>query len=437
METAHPHDATTISEWIEALAATHDDACCVTSDSGSLSYRELDEVSAAIARGLLARGVGKGTRVGLLFGNGAEWVKWWAAISRIGALCIPISTFLQPAELGRVVRHADLHALVATRHFLERDFEQVVADAFPSLASASGPELVLPDAPYLRAIVLGGSNASWAHNPEWIVGAGEADAWAAVLATAQREVFADDDAICIYTSGQSADPKGVVHSQGAVVLKAHYLRHMFGFDETAQTHVTMPFFWVGGLVMALFPTMDAGGATHCTERSTWGTGGVIGNATDASASASAVSMYSAFRKVPALGMTETFGMYSWGDELPVDEYPLAAPMDELQPGFELRLVDEDGTVVPDGVPGEILLRGPTVTTGLQKVRRDAAFDRDGFYRTGDRGVRHGTRVNFLGRIGDMIKTSGANVSPAEVERELHRARRRGGRARGRPRRRDP
>ena len=74
-------------------------------------------MSAAIARGLSGAVVGKGTRVGLLFGNGAEWVKWWAAISRIGALCIPISTFLQPAELGRVVRHADLHALVADPTF--------------------------------------------------------------------------------------------------------------------------------------------------------------------------------------------------------------------------------------------------------------------------------------------------------------------------------
>jgi acyl-CoA synthetase (AMP-forming)/AMP-acid ligase II len=414
VKAVQPQDAATIPEWIGALAAAYGDRPCVMSDAGALSYRELDETSAVVARGLLARGVGKGTRVGLLLGNGVEWVKWWAAISRIGALCVPISTFLQPPELARVVRHADLHALVATRHFLKRDFEHLIDDAFPSLASMSGLELALGEAPYLRTIVLDDSTARWARDFAWVSAAGAADVWTEILAAAEREVFVDDDALCIYTSGQSADPKGVVHRQGTLVWKAHYLRDMFDFTDTTRTEVTMPFFWVGGLVMSLFPTMDAGGTTSCTERSSWGSVGVTGS----SPAAIVTSQYSSLRKLPALGMTETFGLYSWGDEPPQDEYPIAAPMDVFEPGFEVRLVDDDGAIVPDGVPGEILGRGPTVTTRLQKVPRREAFDSDGFYRTGDRGVRHGTRINFLGRIGDMIKTSGANVSPAEVEREL-------------------
>ena len=392
---------------------TYGDRSCVTSDAGSLSYRELDEMSAVLARGLLARGVGKGTRIGLLLGNGSDWVRWWAAITRIGAMCVPISTFMQPTELGRVVRHADLHFLVATRHFLKRDFEQIIADAFPSLASNRDPELALPEAPFLRNILLDDSTAPWARSSGWITRAGEADGWGDVLAAAQREVFVEDDALCIYTSGQSADPKGVVHNQGTLVLKAHYLREMFEFTDRTRTEVTMPFFWVGGLVMSLFPTMDAGGTTHCTERSTWGSAAVVG-----SPAAIVMSQYSSLRKLPALGMTETFGLYSWGDEPPLEEFPIAAPMDDLQPGFDVRLVSDDGEIVPDGVPGEILVRGPTVTTRLQKTARNTTFDPDGYYRTGDRGVRHGTRICFLGRIGDMIKTSGANVSPAEVEREL-------------------
>jgi acyl-coenzyme A synthetase/AMP-(fatty) acid ligase len=94
------------------------------------------------------------------------------------------------------------------------------------------------------------------------------------------------------------------------------------------------------------------------------------------------------------------------------------PIDVLQSGFELKIVGPAGERVTDGHAGEITLRGPTVTRRINKTRREETFDSEGYYRTGDRGVRHGDRVGFIGRIGDMIKTAGANVSPAEVEREL-------------------
>lgn len=385
-----------------------------------MTFEDLDHGSADIARGLLARGVGKGTRVGLLFGNGIQWVTWWAAISRIGALCIPLSTFLQPAELARTVRHADLHLLVGQRHFLGRDFAAVIAAAFPAAGTADTGDaaLAIAEAPYLRTVVIDDAPTPWMRPYEWVLSAGRATHWGRLLQAAQREVHADDEALCIYTSGQSADPKGVLFTHAAIVAKANYLREKFGFTASSVTEVTLPFFWVGGLVMALFPTMAAGGATRCTERSTWGSGAVIGNA--AATSDEAAQGVAGLSMLPSLGMTETFGMYSWGREWAVEPYPLAAPLDELQPGFDIRLADDAGSDVADGTPGEILLRGPTLATRLQKVRRTDAFDADGFYRTGDRGVRHGARVSFVGRMADMIKTSGANVSPAEVERELAR-----------------
>ncbi|PXX01671.1 acyl-CoA synthetase (AMP-forming)/AMP-acid ligase II [Mycolicibacterium moriokaense] len=379
-----------------------------------MSFAELDRNSADIARGLLARGIGKGTRVGLLLGNGPYWVAWWAALGRIGAMCIPLSTFLQPAELVRAVRHSDIHLLVAQRRFLNRDFASLIADAFPD--AGADPLLALSEAPYLRTIVMDDTALPWMRGSGWVTDAGRASHWETVLECAQREVHPDDEALCIYTSGQSADPKGVLFTQAMVVIKAEYLRGMFGFTTSSVTAATMPFFWVGGLVMALFPTMAAGGTTRCTDRSTWGLGGVIGHgggtSRDASDSAVGLSL------MPSLGMTETLGMYSWGREWAVEPYPIAAPIDALQPGFEIRLVDEAGDDVGEGTAGEIVVRGPTVAARLHKVARRDAFDPDGFYRTGDRAIRHGDRVSFLGRIADTIKTSGANVSPAEVEREL-------------------
>ncbi len=411
-------DALSIPTWLRRLNASFGPNTCVVAESESLSFAEVDRCSDAVARGLLARGIGKGTRVGLLFGNGTDWVVWWAAIEKIGALCIPLSTFSRSAELARLVRHSDLHLLVASRSFLGRNFVELVVEAFPGLSSAPGPWLGLAEAPFLRMVVFDGPGPRWSRDVDWIVTGGQEDRWQPILDQAENEVHSDDEALCIYTSGQSADPKGVLFTHRAIIEKTNYLRDMFGFTETTVTDVTLPFFWVGGLVMALFPTMAAGGVTRCTERSTLGVNAVIRDR--ATGSASSATAVPALKLVPSLGMTETFGMYSWGTELPSAPYSIAAPLDEFQPGFEVRL-SEELTSADDGRSGgELLVRGPTLATRLHKVPRGAVFDADGFYRTGDLAIRDDDgRLRFVGRMKDIIKTSGANVSPVEVERELN------------------
>ena len=408
-----PTRATTLPELIRAAAHTYGADPVVRLDEVELTYRALERESARCARGLLAAGVGKGTRIGVWFGNGPDWVIWWAAISRTGAVCVPLSTFLQPAELARVVRHVDLHGLVGTRAFLGRDFAELLGAAFPTLGTAAGPVLALPEAPFLRFVALDdGSPEPWCTPHSAIVAGGDDPVWAEVLAAAEAEVHEEDEAIVICTSGQSAEPKAVVHGHGAVLAKVHYLRDMYRFERGVHCRILLPFFWVGGLTMGLLPAMEAGGVAVCTDRSTWGSGQVVGSAIEQE------NPYAGMRMEPALGMTETFGIYSWGDEWRVPGHPLCAPIDALQPGFEMRVVDEGGDPVADGERGEILLRGPTVTRRILKVARAAAFDADGFYRTGDQAERDGDRFHFTGRISDMIKTSGANVAPAEVEREL-------------------
>jgi acyl-CoA synthetase (AMP-forming)/AMP-acid ligase II len=407
--THDPTQARTVPELIGAMAIAYGDRRAVVKDDEVLSYRGLDERSAALARGLLRRGVGKATRVGILMGNGPEWVVWWAAVSRVGALCIPISTFLRPAELGRVIRHADLQGLIATPRFLGQDYLEHLESEFPEIDSAGGGELALRSAPYLRWVVAVALDPvrPWAHTPAWL--AAPIDPWDELRAAAEREVHVEDEAIVIYTSGQSAEPKGVVHTHGSVLTKIHYLREMLEHERSSQVESTMPFFWVGGLVMALLTAMEAGATVSCVDRSSFRQ--VIGATKQA-------NRYEHLRWAPALGMTETFGMYSWGREWRVPGSELAAPLDLLQPGFEVKVVDADGKRVANGERGEILVRGPSLATRLHKVERHECFDADGFYRTGDEGRVDGDRIHFTGRLGDMIKTSGANVSPAEVEREL-------------------
>jgi acyl-CoA synthetase (AMP-forming)/AMP-acid ligase II len=120
----------------------------------------------------------------------------------------------------------------------------------------------------------------------------------------------------------------------------------------------------------------------------------------------------------ALGMSETLGPYSYGDVLRAPGHMMCSPLDHVADRYELKLVGEDGQPVGDGEVGDILVRGYALSPGLHKIERSEYFEPDGFYRTGDRGLREGSRIHFVGRGGDMVKTAGSNVSPAEVELEM-------------------
>ncbi|HKT53000.1 MAG TPA: fatty acid--CoA ligase family protein, partial [Caulobacteraceae bacterium] len=119
----------------------------------------------------------------------------------------------------------------------------------------------------------------------------------------------------------------------------------------------------------------------------------------------------------SLGMTETLGPYAYSEVLRVPGYPLTSPLDKISERYEIR-VWADGREAGEGERGEIQVRGYAVTPGLHKLERDDYFEPDGFFRTGDMGIREGARIHFVGRSGDMIKTASANVSPGEVEMEM-------------------
>ena len=153
MHQSDPTTARTAPELIRAMTEAFGDKPAVVLGDEVLTYRQLDARSAELAAWLLSRGVGKATRIGILYANSPSWVVAWAAITRVGAVAVPLSTFSKAPELARVIRHADLHGLIVQRTFLNQDFERLLEDAFPALADQS-PELRLVEAPFLRWIVL-------------------------------------------------------------------------------------------------------------------------------------------------------------------------------------------------------------------------------------------------------------------------------------------
>lgn len=414
-----PALAQTFPALVRAAAAAYGDDTAIAFSGEALAdetitFRELEQQSAALARGLIARGVGKGTRIGFMYGNGPMFAVWFAAIARAGAIAVPISTLIKAGELLRVLRQSDVAGLIVQRALLGKDLVARLCAALPELAHGDS-ELRLPAVPFLRWIVSGGDALPPAiHSMDWLA-AGAASVSDALLREIESEIHSTDQLLEIYTSGSMALPKGVQHAHGPVLARAHFIRRMVTtIQRGARLPAPLPMFWVGGLVMNLLPNWAAGAVTLCSERT-------LSNSRLAMGSVLADDDLASLPAMPviwALGMTETFGPYAYADVVRVPGYPLCPPLDHIAEGFEVRVVDACGQPVREGERGEIQVRGAALTGGLHKVARSAYLTADGFYRTGDMGVVQGGRILFVGRDGDMIKTANANVSPAEVELEL-------------------
>ena len=233
-----------------------------------LHYAEADERSARLARGLLASGLGKGSRVGIWLPNGPDWVVAFLAAARIGAIAIPLNTFYKPRELGWVLRHADVQLLLTLPRFLNADYLERLEAAAPSLARQKAGALHVRELPYLRDVIaFGHPHRAWARPVRSLESA--ADANPAIDADFLREVEScvvpADPLIVIYSSGSTADPKGAVHTHGTLIRHSFNLNSFRDLRAEDRIFSPMPFFWVGGLVFTLMAAMHAGAFMLCEE----------------------------------------------------------------------------------------------------------------------------------------------------------------------------
>lgn len=418
----------TIPELLRRAAREYGSADYVVSLVDRLTYADAEERSAQVARWLLHEGVGKGSRVGLFFTSSVEWVVWWLAVSRIGALAVPLSTLYTSAEVAKVLRLADVQLLVAPTTVLKIDVAERFEAALPGLADQPAGHIELTSAPYLRRIILTGqSDRGWATrwDPERAP-----TARAATLAAAEAEVSPADLAIMVHTSGSTADPKGVLHTHGTLVRQTSpwpgVLRAALKVDHAPRVLCAMPFFWIGGVLAATgalyepvtvltLPRLDAGPALDLAEREQ--ANGVVGWP----AFTQQLRLHPSF---PSRDLRSAPTLYDGPVDLAMtgvpDGHPIHRSMTETAGGFaftEIAIVDAAGDPVPDGTVGELLVRGVGTMAGYNKLERSEVFDADGWYHTSDRVYRKegDARLFYVGRDSELIKAAGSNVSPREVE----------------------
>ncbi len=452
-----PDFAPTVGALLSDAVDRHPDALLNVHGDRRTSYADLERASAALAKGLLARGIGKGTRVALWMPNGPDWLIAWAAAARIGALLIPLNTFYRPREVGWALRHSDAHCLLTFSRFLNNDHLAMLEEAVPGLAEHDAPTLAIPSHPFLREVhAWGATDRAWCHaGPKGLEEAAAAvpaidDAF---LRAVEESVSPADPMVVIYSSGSMGDPKGAVHTHGAMIRHALNLNQFRGLENFDRLYSPMPFFWVGGLVFTLLSAFHEGaclltedafepGATLDfleRERATQVAGwphyakAMLEHPSFSSRDLSSVRGGNLYEVLPeeirprdpelrtnSLGMTETCGPHTF-DRMDV-ELPesLRGSFGHSVPGIEHKIVDpETGATLSAGEFGEICVRGYSVLQGLYKTEREDVFDADGFYHTGDAGHFDEDGVLFFrARLGDLIKTGGANVTPREVEVEL-------------------
>jgi acyl-CoA synthetase (AMP-forming)/AMP-acid ligase II len=405
----------------ERLAVATAGAAGSGAGSTALTYRQLAERSRRLASVLVARGVGHGDRVAVLSENRPEVLELILAAARLGAIVACQSWRLAPPELAHclalvtpklVVVSARHRELVADREPL------VMGEAYERLlaAAAPAPPVTAPDA-----------------DPD-----------------------PEDPLLILYTSGTTGLPKGAVLSQRAEVMRNLVVRAELGLASDDTFVAWSPLYHMGAIDMSLGALMSGGKVVVvdgydgermaqlvASEKLGWlllmpgMVGRFAAEVRRHGATPRGVKLCGVMADlVPPTEIAEitrllvapyanTFGSTETGcppassSTIPVGVAPTRLSKRQ-SPFCEVRLVDPDDRDVPDGSPGELAMRGPTLFSGYwQQPEVNQRDFRGGWFHMGDVFVRNPDgSLDFVDRVKYLIKSGGENVYPAEIERVL-------------------
>lgn len=407
------------------------------------TYRELAAEVDALALGLVARGLGKGDRVGIWSPNRAEWTFLQYATAKIGAILVNINPAYRSHELEYVLNQAGIRLLVASDRFKTSDYPAMVDEVREKCAALE------------HVVILGGED--W----QALLEAGR-DGDRAQLAHLQAGLSADDPINIQYTSGTTGFPKGATLSHHNILNNGFFVGELCGYSEQDKVCIPVPFYHCFGMVMgnlactshgacmvipapAFDPraTLEAVAAERCTslygvptmfiaelnhpdfgefDLSSLRTGIMAG---------SPCPVEVMKQVIDRMGMSEVSICYGMTETSPVSTQTRAddsierrvSTVGRVGPHLEVKVVDpETGLTVPRGEPGELCTRGYSVMLGYweQPDKTAEAIDAARWMHTGDLAVMDAdSYLNITGRIKDMVIRGGENLYPREIEEFLY------------------
>lgn len=444
----HWHDRT-INDELDACVAACPDQTALTAvqvEGGAVqrfSYRELARMADRIAVGLTRLGVGRNDVVACQLPNWWQFTLTYLACSRIGAVINPLMHIFRERELSFMLKHGEAKVMIVPRVFRGFDFEAMVTGLQPTL----------PDLKHV--VVVGGEGANsfeaLLSGPAWE----EAPDAPAILS--RQRPGPDDVTQLIYTSGTTGEPKGVMHSANTVmaniipyaqrlqlgaddvVLMASPMAHQTGFmyglimPILLRARVVLQDIWEPrqaiqliqqegvSFTMASTPFLtdlaravtDSGQGVPTLRTFLCAGAPIPGPLVEQARTALGAKIVSAW------GMTEngavTLTRLDDADERAVhtDGCPL--------PGVEVKVVDVDGSSLPVGEPGKLLLRACSNFGGYLRRPHLNGTDADGWFDTGDLArIDAQGYIRITGRSKDVIIRGGENIPVVEIESLLYR-----------------
>lgn len=435
----------TIGENLRRTVAQHGDreALVEVASGRRWTYAEFGVAVDTFARGLMARGIAKGDRVGIWAPNCAEWTISQYATAAIGAILVNINPAYRTHELAYALNQSGVKVLISATEFKTSDYRKMVDEVRPDCAA-------LEDVVYIGT-------------PDWEAVVAAASAVSQEQLDERAAQLSFDDAINIqYTSGTTGFPKGATLSHHNILNNGYFVTETIGFGPDDRLCIPVPFYHCFGMVMgnlgctthgscmvipapAFDPaaTLKAVQDERCTglygvptmfiaelglpdfasyDLTSLRTGVMAGSPCPIEVMKRCVSDMHMAEVAICYGMTETSPV-STQTRRDDDLDRRTSTVGRVMPHVEVKLVDPaTGLVVPRGETGELCTRGYSVMLGYwdEPEKTAEAIDQARWMHTGDLAVmREDGYVNIVGRIKDMVIRGGENVYPREIEEFLY------------------
>ena len=416
------------------------------------SYSTLWDRAVEIGRSLIACGIGKDGRVGILMTNRPEWIASFFGVGLAGGIPVALSTFSTAPELEYLLQVSCVSILLFERHVAKKDFADMLGELEPEIGTAAPAQLNSTRFPFLRRLAAVDDAGAIRGIEDWSRFLEHGRIISSSLLEAVSATVKPADAGALFlSSGSTNRPKGILNSHRGVAIQCWRMRRIFALKEDVRAWTANGLIWSGNFAPALGGTLAAGGALILqrifdpvealeilqAERVTWPYvwphqwAQLEAAPNWKSADLSALSYVDPIRPAArhpsfrgsnwrdpssSYGSTETFTISTaFASDAPIGLS--SGNNGAALPGNTLKIVDPaTGAVVSRGHSGEIAVKGPTLMLGYLGIPLSETLDDEGFFHTGDGGYLDAQdRLHFEGRLTDIIKTGGANVSPVEVD----------------------